>query len=96
MLLRGRHSGFYTNNLNRSSDELEKGILKLQKQIELHESLIKKPSETMNQLGKGDWSNLDPRQQKALIEKKWPADIARQKEQQSILKGILGGKDDGE
>ena len=43
----------------------------------------------MKRLGKGDWDSLDPRQQKALLEKKWPSDIQRQKETIEIFKGIL-------
>ncbi|MCU7556016.1 hypothetical protein OCL06_15605 [Alteromonas sp. ASW11-19] len=80
------------NNLSRTAEELRKGITKLQKQIDTHEALIKDPAGMMKKLGKGDWNSLDPRQQKALIEKKWPSDIQRQREQQSILQGILDGK----
>lgn len=43
----------------------------------------------MQDQGKGDWSKLDPRQQQALIEKKWPSDIQRQLQQKQILEGIL-------
>ena len=64
----------------------------MQRQIDEHMALIKNPKETMEKLGKGDWDALDPRQQKALIEKKWPSDIQRQVEQQDILKGILSEK----
>lgn len=35
--------------------------------------------------------HLDPRQQAALINSKWPADIARQQEQIDVLRGLLGG-----
>ncbi|MDY6930139.1 MAG: RHS repeat-associated core domain-containing protein, partial [Pseudomonadota bacterium] len=85
----GKHSGFLKNNMSRTSEELQKGVSKLQKQIETHEALIKNPAGMMKKLGKGDWNSLDPRQQKALLEKKWPSDIQRQREQQSILQGIL-------
>ena len=88
----GKHSGFFENNLVRSSEELQKGVSKLQKQIDTHEALIKDPEATMSKLGKGNWNSLDPRQQKALIEKKWPSDIQRQREQQNILQGILKEK----
>jgi hypothetical protein len=36
-----------------------------------------------------NWKSLDPRQQKALIDKKWPSDIQRQTEQLEILEGLL-------
>ncbi|SFB10890.1 hypothetical protein SAMN05660845_1650 [Flavobacterium swingsii] len=85
----GSHSGFYKTALNQTKAQLEKGIKKLQRQIDEHTELIKNPKETMEKLKKGAWESLDPRQQKALIEKKWPSDILRQKEQQNILKGIL-------
>ncbi|MFB2730066.1 hypothetical protein ACE02H_21590 [Shewanella mangrovisoli] len=88
----GKHSGFFENNLVRSSEELQKGVSKLQKQIDTHEALIKDPEATMSKLGKGNWNSLDPRQQKALIDKKWPSDIQRQREQQNILQGILKEK----
>lgn len=48
----------------------------------------------MKNLGKGDWESLDPRQQKALLEKKWPSDVARQEEQKSILQGIIKERGD--
>lgn len=39
-----------------------------------------------------DWATLDPRQQQALLNNKWPGDIARQQEQLEILHGILGSR----
>jgi len=36
-----------------------------------------------------DWASLDPRQQQALLNSKWPGDIARQQEQADILRGIM-------
>ena len=85
----GKHSGFYKNNVNRSSQEIQKGIQSLEKQIREHERLIKSPEKTMRELNKGDWLKLDPRQQEALLKKKWPSDIIRQREQKNILEGIL-------
>lgn len=90
----GKNSGFLKNNVERTSKELQKGIQSIQKQIEEHSSLIKNPRETMKNLGKGDWESLDPRQQKALLEKKWPSDVARQEEQKSILQGIIKERGD--
>ncbi len=88
----GTHSGFYKNYLNKTTKELKSGIEKLQKQIDEHTELIKNPAEMMKKLDKGEWEKLDPRQQKALLEKKWPSDIQRQKEQQDILRGLLNEK----
>jgi len=88
----GRHGGFYKNNLTLSKKQLQKGINKIQRQIDEHTALIKNPQEMMKKLNKGDFKSLDPREQKALLEKKWPGDIQRQREQQNILKGILNEK----
>ncbi len=80
----GRHAGFLNNNVSRSIEELRKGIAKLEKQISQHQSKIDNPSSYIK-----DWADLDPRQQQALIEKKWPSDIKRQTEQRDILKQIV-------
>lgn len=50
-------------------------------------SIIKKPEKYIP-----NFKNLDPRQQEALINKKWPSDIQRQKEQKQISEGILKEK----
>lgn len=85
----GKHAGFLKNYAGKSAAQLKKGIQGLQKQIDEHSALINDPAGTMKKLGKGDWNALDPRQQKALLERKWPGDIQRQTEQQNILKGLL-------
>jgi hypothetical protein len=85
----GKHHGFYNNALSLTDTQLTKGVKKLQRQIDEHTNLINDPQGTMERLRKGDFSSLDPRQQKALVNKKWPSDIKRQQEQQNILKGIL-------
>ena len=85
----GRHSGFYRNYLNKPTEQIQKGIQKIQRQIEEHQNLISDPKKYLSEYGKGDWDTLDPRQQRALVTKKWPSDIQRQREQQDILKGIL-------
>lgn len=85
----GKHAGFLKNNLERTTKELEKGIQSIKNEISEHAALIKNPSEVMSKLGKGDFKSLDPRQQKALVDKKWPSDIARQEQQKNILEGII-------
>lgn len=85
----GKHASTYKKYSQTSTKEIEKGIRSLEKQVKEHSDLIRNPSETMKRLGKGDWDSLDPRQQKALLEKKWPSDIQRQQVTIEIFKGIL-------
>nr|WP_281247816.1 DUF637 domain-containing protein [Halomonas ilicicola] len=80
----GKHAGFLKNNQDRPTEELAKGAAKIEKQIALHQAKIKDPAKYVE-----GWSKLDPRQQEALVNKKWPSDIRRQEEQRDILKGIL-------
>ena len=79
-----KHSGFRRVYAERSPAEIKKGISSLERQIAEHESKIANPERHIP-----GWSSLDPRQQRALIEKKWPSDIARQAEQRDILKSLL-------
>jgi RHS repeat-associated protein len=83
----GRHSGFLRNYLNKTAEEIKRGIRSIEKQIAEHESKIADPAKHID-----DWVNLDPRQQAALVTKKWPGDIQRQKEQLVILKELLKSK----
>jgi len=80
----GKHSGFYNQYVNKSKEEIQKGIQSLDKQIAEHQSKIRNPEAHIP-----NFKDLDPRQQEALINKKWPSDIQRQKEQKEILEGIL-------
>jgi hypothetical protein len=79
----GKHSGFLKNYLAKSTSELKKGIASIERQISEHQAKIVNPSASIP-----GFSALDPRQQRALIESKWPSDIARQKEQLEILRGL--------
>jgi hypothetical protein len=83
----GRHAGFLRNYAGKPPAEVRKGIRGLEKQIAEHEAKIADPEKAISGFRK-----LDPRQQRALIEKKWPSDIQRQREQLEILQGILGGR----
>jgi hypothetical protein len=74
------------NYAGKSPVELQKGIASIERQIAEHEAKIANPEKFIE-----GWSALDPRQQQALITKKWPSDIQRQSEQLDILKGLLGG-----
>ena len=82
----GKHAGFFKNYAGRAPAEIEKGIASIEKQIAEHQSWISNPQSKIPNFG-----SLDPRQQEALINRKWPSDIARQQEQLDILRGLLGG-----
>jgi hypothetical protein len=80
----GQHAGFLRNYQGKPLDELRRGINSLKKQIAEHKDKIANPEKHIP-----NWRSLDPRQQKALIDKKWPSDIQRQTEQLEILEGLL-------
>ncbi len=80
----GRHAGFMRNYQGKPPGELRRGIDSLKKQIAEHKDKIANPEKYIP-----NWKSLDPRQQKALIDKKWPSDIQRQTEQLEILEGLL-------
>jgi hypothetical protein len=80
----GKHSGFYKQYVNKSDEEIRKGIQSIEQQIAEHQDKIRNPEAHIP-----NFKNLDPRQQEALINKKWPSDIQRQMEQKEILEGIL-------
>ncbi|MDI6619741.1 MAG: hypothetical protein QME45_13990, partial [Clostridiales bacterium] len=79
----GKHSGFYKQYINKSPKEITKGIQSIEKEIAEHQAKIANPEKYIP-----NFKKLDPRQQEALINKKWPSDIQRQQEQLNILKGI--------
>jgi len=81
---RGRNSGFLNNYVNKPTSEIERGIRSIQKQIDEHTDKIADPESHIE-----GWENLDPRQQQALLNSKWPGDIARQQAQLDILREIL-------
>jgi len=80
----GKHAGFLRNYAGRSSDEISKGISSIEREIAEHRDKIANPEKYIPSFGQ-----LDPRQQAALINKKWPSDVQRQSEQLDILKGLL-------
>lgn len=82
----GKHAGFLKNYVGRTPAEIQKGIASIEKQIAEHRSWISNPQSKIPNFG-----SLDPRQQAALINSKWPSDIARQQEQLDVLRGLLGG-----
>lgn len=80
----GKHAGFLKNYLGKPASQLQKGIKSLEKEIADHLDKIANPKKHIP-----NWDCLDPRQQQALINSKWPGDIARQREQLEILQGLL-------
>jgi hypothetical protein len=82
----GKHAGFLRNYLGRSPAEIQKGITSFEKQIAEHQAKIANPSGALS-----NWRTLDPRQQQALLNQKWPGAIQRLSEQADILRGLLGG-----
>ena len=78
----GAHSGWAKQYLTKSTQEIEKGIKSFEKQIKLHQEKIKNPDKYIK-------PNTDLREKSNLVNKKWPADIARHKELKNILEGIL-------
>jgi hypothetical protein len=86
----GRHATWAKQYANKPTEDIQKGIRSLEKQIELHKDKIKNPEKYYPNFRK-----LDIREQEANINKIWPRDIAKQQEQKSILEGILKnrGKD---
>ncbi len=79
----GRHAGFLRNYLGKSSKELERGIASIEREIATHLDKIKNPAKHIEGFDK-----LDPRQQQAPINKRWPSDIQRQREQLEMLKSL--------
>ena len=80
----GRHGAFYQLYVRRSSEEIRRGIRSLERRLREHRQKIHEPERNVS-----GFARLDPRQQRALIENKWPADIKRLQEQKDILEGIL-------
>jgi hypothetical protein len=80
----GKHTGFLKNYRNKPTEELQRGIASLKKQIDLHRDKIAHPEKHIP-----DWPSHDPRRREALLKRKWPEDIQRQAEQLEILEGLL-------
>jgi len=83
----GKHAGWLKPYEGKPIIEIKRGIRSLEKQIAEHERALIDPKSKIP-----NWDTLDPRQQKALIEKEWPKQIQRQMEQRDILEGLLNEK----
>lgn len=86
----GKHAGTLEIALRQSNKQLKKGIASFEKQIALHRNKIANPSKHIK-----NWHKLDPRQQEALINKKWQSDIDRLTAQRDILYDVLKSKLNG-
>jgi hypothetical protein len=67
------------NYLGKSAKELQSGIASFEAQIATHLDMIKNPGKYIE-----GFEKLDPRRQQALINKVWPSQIERQREQLDI------------
>jgi YD repeat-containing protein len=83
-LLSISRQGFLRNYMGRSPAEIRNAIASIERQTAEHRSWIANPESKIP-----NFRALDPRQQAALINNKWPGDIARQQEQVDILRGLL-------
>ena len=83
----GKNAGILKIALRQSEKELKKGRASFDKQIALHRDKIANPSKHIKK-----WHELDPRQQEALINKKWQSDIDRLTDQRNILHDVLKSK----
>ena len=80
----GRHGAFYRLYMPRRTEEIRRGIRSLNQRIQEHREKMRNPGHNV-----AGYMQLDARQQRALLESKWPADIQRLQEQRDILAGIL-------
>jgi hypothetical protein len=98
--LGGKHSGMLRQYVDTPSDQLRKGIRSLEKQIAKHQGWISNPASLpaakLAKAGVKSFYELPQAQQTALLEKKWPGDITKQREKAAILQGILESRDDRE
>jgi len=83
-LVGGRHFKWMYEYMNKTENELRRGIKSIEKQIFDHQDKILNPEKHYPA-----WKTLDPRNRQNLIDKKWNQDIQRQLEQKRILECIL-------
>ena len=83
----GKRAGFLKNYLIKPTPQIDRGSTSIERQIAEHQARIHDPAAYID-----DWASLDPRQQQALLNSKWPGDIARQQEQFGFLRGIFGSR----
>ena len=86
----GANHGWYLQQQNLTNEELKNGIKSFSKQINNHTLWISNPYAKIP-----DFDNLHPNKKIHLVEYKWPQDIQRQKDQMTILKGVLKERSNG-
>lgn len=95
--LGGKHAGMLRQYVDKPSEQLRKGIASLERQIAKHQKWISNPSSLPRsklKVGIKSFYELPQAQQTGLLEKRWPNDVARQREKLAILKGILESRDE--
>jgi hypothetical protein len=83
----GRHGGFLENYAAKSTREIQSAIRSMEENIAKHREWLRNPESKIP-----DFRKLDPRQQEALLNRKWPGDIQRAEEQIDVLRGILDSR----
>ena len=80
----GKHARLIELHGGKPAKEIQKSIKSLEKQVAVHKDKIANPSKHCS-----DWDKMDPRRQKAPVNKKWPAEIQCFTEERDILQTIL-------
>ncbi len=83
----GPHSGFLKLYAQKPIPELDRAVRSYEALVAEHEDKIKNPTKYVP-----DFSKLDPRQQRALLEREWPSQLRRQRQQLAILRRIRESK----
>jgi hypothetical protein len=83
----GKHSGWLKTISGWTRGQIESSIRSYKELIDVHTRALTDPKSKIP-----DWDTLDPRQQRAILDKEWPSQIARQKEQLEILEELLKNK----
>lgn len=79
----GKHHGFYLHYRNEPRFFIVRGIRSLEWKIAEHEEKLRNPDSVPG------FTEADPREQEALVNRYWPEELATFREQKAILQGIL-------
>ncbi|MCU7934122.1 MAG: phage head morphogenesis protein [Candidatus Thiodiazotropha sp. (ex Dulcina madagascariensis)] len=85
----GKHAGTLRRYRAVSTTEIRRGIRSLERQIGKHQAWLADPT-----LKVDSFYNLPEVQQLALLEKRWPEDILRQREKIGVMRGLLENRDE--
>lgn len=78
----GNHHGLWRRYVNDPGPMIQRGITSMSRRIDEHLSWIKDPYSKLP-------DTIDKRELEALVNKKWPEDVARITAERSVLQGIL-------